>query len=100
MQDTKFNDVEKRIIKWFINKDAPIHLSGFKYIVHILAKRLTDEWGEKDIMGQYIDTGKHFEVAPMNVERCMRHFVKRSGNEQTVSKYLANIFYLMKLEEE
>ncbi len=94
-----FENIEKQVIKWFLKKDAPTHLKGFKYTVHILVKRLIGEWNEDNICLQYSETGEHFDTSKSKVERCIRHFIEKSGEKQINSEYLAKCFYLIKMEE-
>ena len=99
MKEKNFENIEKKVIKWFLEKNAPIHLKGFKYIRYILTKRLIEDWDEEHIGLQYLKTGKYFGTTEYIVERNIRHFIEKSNEKQTNSEYLAKIFYLIKIEE-
>lgn len=50
MKEKNLKDIEEQVIKWFLRRDTPLHLKGFKYCTYILIKRLTEEWKEEEIL--------------------------------------------------
>ncbi|MDE6357810.1 MAG: sporulation initiation factor Spo0A C-terminal domain-containing protein [Eubacteriales bacterium] len=99
MQTKSFEEIEKQVIQYFLEKDAPVHLRGFKYVTYIITNRLMNGWAEKNIMLEYSKTGKHFGASESKVERCIRHFIEKSNENQKNTEYLGKLFYLLKVEE-
>lgn len=100
MQAKSFEEIEKQVVRYFLEKNAPVHLKGFKYVTYIITNRLMNGWAEKNIMLEYSKTGKHFGASESKVERCIRHFIEKSNEKQTNAVYLSRLFYLLKVEEE
>ena len=97
MED-KFRMMENKVIKWFIkNYDVNFGLSGFKYITYILTKRLLKEWENEKITAQYLATAIHFNIKSSQVERDIRHFISHCEKGTINSKFLAKIYYLIKI---
>lgn len=94
-----FEKTQKRVIKWFLEKDIPMHLLGFKYIAYILSKRLTGEWNGENLVKEYQETAKVFETSKTAIERAIRNFRENNGIKCPNSEYLAKIFYTIKIEE-
>ena len=100
MKGKSFEEIEKQVVKHFLEKNAPVHLKGFKYVTYIITNRLMNDWAEENIALEYSKAGKHFGETESKISRCIRHFIEKSNEKQTNAVYLSRLFYLLKVEEE
>ena len=99
MEEEKFENIRKEIIKQLSEKKLPVHLEGFKFTTFIIAKRIIGEFKNEKLYIQYLKTAEYFKTTEGRVSRNIRYFIEKANIKQSNGKYLKQQVYSIKFGE-